>query len=95
MGVFCFKCEKVFSKQGNFNRHMKEVHNDPACAISYHKDVGMFKCLEGCNVSFKFNENLREHLQEKHTICQEMEEFLVSTFNGKSTKNCLKYYYYL
>lgn len=30
--------------------------------IKYAKHVGLFKCLDGCNVPFKFNNGLTEHL---------------------------------
>ncbi|XP_069679650.1 uncharacterized protein [Periplaneta americana] len=80
MGVACLLCNKIFSNQTNVNRHKREVHD---CrekeVIEYDKDVSVFKCLEGCEVSFKYNSDLRIHLQKKH-INQECEEQEFSSF---------------
>ena len=69
MPVFCFECEKVFSTQSNFNRHKREVHGDESnedqqLTYAYEK----YLCLEGCKVSFRFIQDLRNHLHSEHNI---------------------------
>lgn len=69
MAVMCNICEKVFSTQSNLNQHRYRVHKiKENISISY--DFNMFgsKCLEGCNVSFKFISNLRLHLESVHNM---------------------------
>lgn len=84
MGVLCFICEKVFSNQSNINKHMRNVHNKQSPSIiEYEGSVGLFKCLDGCNVSFKCNKDLRNHLQQKHSVYQEILTPTFTSYSGK------------
>ncbi|XP_060516773.1 uncharacterized protein LOC132696141 [Cylas formicarius] len=74
MGVCCVECQKTFSCQSNFKRHRKEVHKAEVSPIEFDKQIANFQCLEGCNISFKKNDDLRKHLSQKHNIIQETVE---------------------
>lgn len=85
MPIFCFHCEKLFSNQSNLNRHTREVHHDKnqELTIQYPLEVYLFKCLEGCQVSFRFNKDLRNHLRIKHNLEFDSEKLI---FRGKDGK---------
>ncbi|KAJ8964007.1 hypothetical protein NQ314_005219 [Rhamnusium bicolor] len=77
-GVMCKHCDKIFSVQSSLNRHLLEKHNITSNIISYDASVFNFKCLEtNCNVSFKLNEELRQHLKDTHShdMIQEFLQF--------------------
>lgn len=84
MGIFCFQCEQVFSTQSNLNKHRRLVHNTKDFeGIAYKNDVGMFKCLDGCEISFKYYSDLRKHLEKSHGIVTEVLNEKFDTFDGK------------
>lgn len=84
MGVYCFKCDKIFSNQSSLNRHQKEVHKtDASIGFGYDFFAGNFKCLEGCHISFKRNDDLRSHLTHEHDIPQEIFTKLFVSIEGK------------
>jgi len=91
----CDTCKKKFSTRSNLNRHLKNTH-DVVMAFEY--DMESFKCLEGCNISFKFHQELIMHLKDMHEICNEAEELKFSSIQGfKCIGNCFFYlhnYYY-
>lgn len=82
--VYCFYCENVYSKQSNLNRHLKEVHRVRTVSnVDYLYDVASFKCLEGCEISFKHNIDLRNHLKNNHDIGCNLKELEFSTLDSK------------
>lgn len=84
MPVVCKHCSTIFSKQSNLNRHLKHVHKiEHVNMISYHYDIFMHKCLNGCEVSFKFNFELRHHLKSVHGMEMEEDVFEFSTKEGE------------
>ncbi|KAH1021709.1 hypothetical protein HUJ04_011193 [Dendroctonus ponderosae] len=85
MGVTCFVCNKIFSRQSNLNRHCREVHGLEASIVSYDKSVWNYKCLESnCNNSYQKNENLVQHLQRVHNLLfDEPEEIVFTSYSGK------------
>lgn len=68
--IFCKYCDKqYYSSQSNRNRHRREVHDIKDTNIPEHyEERYLFRSLEGCDVSFRFNFKLRLHLQSKHNI---------------------------
>lgn len=75
----CQTCHKTLSGRSQLYRHLREVHNDHDRPLCYDKDECMFKCLEGCNVSFKLNRCLRQHLNERHNFnIQDMSKIFCS-----------------
>lgn len=94
MPVFCFKCEKVFSTQRNLNRHVREVHFDESqekldMTINYCLETHLFKCLEGCDMSFKFNNHLRNHLKNVHFFEITNETLTFGKINGEFKNICI------
>lgn len=78
----CLTCGKKFSRQSNVNKHVMVVHKEP-----YRQVVGYglnenstYQCLEGCEISFKFNQDLIYHLKCVHDIDIELVECIFSTF---------------
>lgn len=85
MPIFCNYCEKLFSTQSNLNRHTKEVHPDKnqELTITYPHEVYLFKCLEGCQMSFRFNKDLRNHLSIKHNMEIDYEKLIFGEKDGE------------
>lgn len=84
MPVICEVCDKIYSCQKNLNKHRKNVHNAPPAKFSCDKSVHSYKCLESkCNDSFRINEDLVDHLRDKHGLEFLVEELHFQTFNGK------------
>ncbi|XP_072395518.1 zinc finger transcription factor family protein 17-like [Diabrotica undecimpunctata] len=79
MVVMCKECSKVYSSQSNLNRHLKEIHGLNAQIIFYDKNVTSFKCLEGCNISFRLRLELVRHLEDCHNFKMEREMYEFST----------------
>lgn len=82
MAVTCRHCGKVYSNQSNLNRHLKENHGLNSEIIAYEKDLKSFKCLEGCDISFRLNSELVDHLQKKHNFKMEQESREFPTIEG-------------
>lgn len=85
MAVICDICEKIFNRQQNLNRHKLLVHKiKERNIITYAYDVFSNKCLEGCEISFKFVDDLRNHLKLKHNfemLCEELNFNSENEFN--------------
>lgn len=73
----CHNCGKAFSGNSLLYRHLREVHKLYDRFSIYEKDQCLFKCLEGCNISFRFNRNLRIHLNNSHgfNIIEKVKQF--------------------
>ncbi|XP_018561613.1 uncharacterized protein LOC108903799 [Anoplophora glabripennis] len=76
MSVKCEMCGLIFTQQKNLNRHYKNVHNATSI-LSNNFETFINKCLDGCNCSFKYLKELREHLKISHNfeIIQEIHTF--------------------
>lgn len=70
MEIYCSICRRVFSTRFNLNKHLKSVHkSDGLTAISYDRSECKYKCLENnCNISYKQNDHLVDHLQKIHGL---------------------------
>lgn len=88
MSVMCFICDKMFSTQSSYNRHVREVHRENEEPVSYSTQDGKGTnlsncCLEpGCNCAFKTIKDLVKHLQNVHLINFETECLAMDNING-------------
>ncbi|KAK2578290.1 hypothetical protein KPH14_007655 [Odynerus spinipes] len=90
MSVFCFHCEKLFSTQSNLNRHIREVHleenSDLTSSHSY--ETHNFKCLEGCQISFRQFEDWLSKIELENSI-----QYCRSTGVKRNLENIELFYY--
>ncbi|XP_057667909.1 uncharacterized protein LOC130900922 [Diorhabda carinulata] len=83
----CLTCGKKFSCQSNVNKHVKLVHKEPHRQIIGYdlNENSTYQCLEGCEISFKYNQDLIYHLKVVHGIDMEFVELIFSTFEEFKT----------
>lgn len=82
----CIQCMKTYSCQSNLNRHHKENRQFESAVIAYDKSIKMFKCLEGCNISFTLNVDLILNLKNIHDINPRLPTYVKFTYSFLNLK---------